>query len=73
MTQPKNPLPIEPAHRTTEALAAIVREKFIDANTPGFIVEFDPEEAEYAGAFIEDALSEEDALASVYDPRNDEA
>jgi hypothetical protein len=72
MTEPKNPLPTEPARRTAEELAAIVRQKFIDLNTPGAIVEFDPEEAEYAGAFIEDALSEEDALAAMYDPRNDD-
>ena len=32
--------------------------------TPGFEVEFDPEEAELAGAFVEDALSEQDALDS---------
>ena len=72
MTEPKNPLPTEPARRTAEELTAIVRQKFIDLNTPGAIVEFDPEEAEYAGAFIEDALSEEDALAAMYDPRNDD-
>ena len=70
MTDPKNPLPTVPARRTAEELAAIVRQKFIDLETPGAIIEFDPEEAEYAGAFIEDALSEEDALASVYDRRS---
>lgn len=41
---------------------AIVREKMIDAMTPGYQVEFDPDEAECAGAFVEDALSEQDAL-----------
>ena len=30
--------------------------------TPGYEVEFDPEEAELAGAFVEDALSEQDAM-----------
>lgn len=44
-----------------------IRDKLIDAWTPGFQVEFDPDEAERAGAFIEDALSEADAAASVDD------
>ena len=43
------------------------RDKLIDAMTPGYQAEFDPEEAERAGAFVEDALSEADALASVVD------
>ena len=47
----------------TEALL----EKLADASTPGYQVEFDPEEAERAGAFIEDALSEEDAMESSVD------
>jgi hypothetical protein len=34
---------------------------------PGAMVEFDPEEAERAGAFVEDALSESDALESSVD------
>jgi hypothetical protein len=42
-------------------------EKLADAMVPGAIVEFDPEEAERAGAFIEDALSEADALESSID------
>ena len=41
-----------------------VREKMADALTPGFQVEFDPDEAERVGAFVEDALSEQDAAAS---------
>lgn len=44
-----------------------IRDKLIDAQTPGFQAEFDPEEAERAGAFPEDALSEADALQSVHD------
>ena len=48
---------------TTEAL----REKLIDALIPGYQVEFDPEEAERAGAFVEDALSEPDAAESSLD------
>jgi len=46
---------------------SLVKEKLIDAMTPGYQVEFDPEEAELAGAFIEDALSEKDALESSID------
>jgi len=42
-------------------------EKLADAATPGFQAEFDPGEAERAGAFREDALSEADALESVFD------
>jgi len=50
----------------TEALL----EKLADASTPGYQVEFDPEEAERAGSFIEDALSEEDAMESSVDLLN---
>ena len=49
-----------------DALAAIL-EKLDDSLTPGFQAEFDPDEAERAGAFIEDALSEADALESSLD------
>lgn len=45
----------------------ILAEKLTDAMVPGAIVEFDPEEAEMAGAFVEDALSESDALESNVD------
>ncbi len=44
-----------------------IRDKLLDAWTPGFQAEFDPDEAERAGAFVEDALSEADAAASVDD------
>jgi hypothetical protein len=44
-----------------------VIEKLQDALTPGYQAEFDPAEAEAAGAFQEDALSEADALASTHD------
>lgn len=47
--------------------ASALREKLIDAMIPGFQVEFDPDEAEKAGAFKEDALSEADALDSGVD------
>jgi hypothetical protein len=51
-----------------EATAAgALREKLVDALTPGYQAEFDPEEAEKAGAFAEDALSESDAMNSTDD------
>lgn len=39
----------------------LIRQKLIDAEIPGAVVGFDPDEAERAGAFVEDALSEADA------------
>jgi hypothetical protein len=44
-----------------------LQRKLQDAMVPGVIVAFDPEEADLVGAFVEDALSEEDALASAVD------
>ena len=48
----------------TANAAAVLYEKLADAMTPGYQAEFDPEEAEQAGAFVEDALSEADAAES---------
>ena len=48
-------------------LDELVTRKLADAETPGAVVEFDPEEAELAGAFQEDALTEEDAIESAVD------
>jgi hypothetical protein len=45
----------------------VIREKLIDALIPGYQAEFSPNEADKAGAFLEDALSEADALSSTYD------
>ena len=45
----------------------VLAEKLTDAMVPGAMVEFDPDEAERAGAFIEDALTEADALESDID------
>lgn len=42
-------------------------EKLDDALNPGYQAEFDPDEAEQAGAFVEDALSERDAAESDID------
>jgi hypothetical protein len=53
-----------PAIDDIEASAAALREKLTDAMTPGYQAEFDPLEAERAGAFQEDALTELDAAAS---------
>lgn len=50
-----------------ETFVGGIAEKLSDMDTPGFEVEFDPEEAEFAGAFIEDALSEEEARESAID------
>jgi len=52
--------------READASEAL-NEKLRDAQIPGFEVEFDPDEAEKAGAFEEDALSEADALESCTD------
>ena len=45
----------------------VITDKLLDAEIPGFQAEFDPLEAEWLGAFKEDALSEEDALDSAID------
>lgn len=44
-----------------------IAEKLSDAAIPGYAVEFDPDEAELAGAFVEDALSEDDAIEGAAD------
>lgn len=59
-------LPSDPGQVANVATDA-VREKLTDALTPGYQAEFDPEEAERAGAFVEDALSEQEALDSQAD------
>ena len=55
--------PVDDYANATEAL----REKMVDALTPGFQVELDPDEAARMGAFTEDALSEQDAQESTED------
>ena len=45
----------------------VLFEKLDDAMTPGYQTEFDPAEAEAVGAFVEDALSESDAVESSAD------
>lgn len=44
-----------------------ISEKLIDLLTPGLNIEFSPDEAVKAGAFVEDALSEDDAQESSLD------
>ena len=63
------PIPHPEAAVSHERMPApdAIREKLIDAMTPGYQAEFDPLEAERAGAFEEDALSEADALDSHVD------
>jgi hypothetical protein len=46
-----------------ELLAA----KLTDAEEPGFMAEFDPDEADHLGAFPEPALNEPDAFGSADD------
>lgn len=46
---------------------SIIRQKLADAQVPGCIVEFDPDEAAHVGAFEDDAISLEDAQASAPD------
>ena len=55
--------PAAPADDAHDGIA-MVDEKLLDALTPGFQAEFDPEEADRVGAFTEDALDEQDALDS---------
>lgn len=45
----------------------VCRGKVCPAFRPGLEVEFDPEEAEQCGAFMEDALSEEEAADASQD------
>jgi len=42
----------------------VLHEKLADLEVPGYAAAFDPDEAERAGAFIEDALSEQEARES---------
>ena len=50
-----------------EVRRQVMAQKLVDAQTPGFQAEFDPDEAELLGAFKEDALSEVEALDSSID------
>lgn len=58
---------VEMAFDSATARAELLNEKMADAMIPGYQAEFDAVEAEQAGAFQEDALSEADALDSNLD------
>lgn len=45
----------------------IVRQKLAQAQIPGCVIEFEPDEAEQVGAFQDDALTLEDVWASAPD------
>ena len=45
----------------------VIAQKVLDLDVPGVEVAFDPDEAEALGAFVETALDEADARASVVD------
>lgn len=57
----------DPGLNDQEKRRQVIDHKLIDAQTPGFQAEFDPDEAEMLGAFREDALNETDALDSSID------
>lgn len=46
---------------------SVIDDKIQDATTPGAQIEFTPDEAQYAGAFSEDAITEQDAITSQID------
>jgi len=48
-------------------LMDVIAEKFEDLVIPGFLLEVSPIEADIMGAFVEDALNEEDAMEAMYD------
>lgn len=62
-----NPSTTEVSTDDEARVAATLHEKLADALIPGFQAEFAPDEAEQAGAFVEDALSEQDAVESGVD------
>ncbi|UJO99210.1 MAG: cytochrome P450 [Nitrosomonas sp.] len=59
--------PIDAETNNPDIQEQVIQEKLLDAEIPGFQAEFDPLEAERLGAFIEEALSEQDALDSTID------
>lgn len=65
MPTPRDPAP--PPDLVGADEPSTVSEKLNDALTPGAEIEFDPDEAEQAGAFEEDALTASDAADSLED------
>jgi hypothetical protein len=58
---------MKPASQHDTDENALMYEKFRDALTPGLHIEFDPDEAHQVGAFVEDALSLDEASDSCLD------
>lgn len=52
---------VEHLRTSEEHSESVIHDKLVDAQTPGFQAECDPDEAERLGAFVEDAISEADA------------
>ena len=48
-------------------LIDVIAEKLDDLVIPGFLIEVSPIEADIMGAFVEDALSEDEAMEAAYD------
>jgi hypothetical protein len=67
MTQEETSAPDDAMSGFGASAASALREKFIDILIPGYEAEFGPDEAEQAGAFVDDALSAEDAAESSLD------
>lgn len=53
--------------RFEDVSKTVLSEKIGDAGIPGAQIEFDPDEADAAGAFHEDAVSAEDAAEASVD------
>ena len=67
MTQQDWIPPTDRAADDAACAAAALRDKLTDILTPGYAAEFDPDEAEQAGAFVEDSLNLQDAADSCMD------
>jgi hypothetical protein len=67
MSTPNSTNPYTDTPDESVELSELVHEKLIDAQAPGFQAQFEADEAELAGAFFEDALTEDDALESAVD------
>jgi hypothetical protein len=73
MPQNDSSAPDDSAPDSEASRAAALHEKFVDILTIGVGAAFDPDEAEQAGAFAEDALSVLDAVESCLDALQDGA
>jgi hypothetical protein len=48
-------------------LIDVISEKLEDLIIPGFLLEVSPDEADIMGAFVEEALNEDEAMEAAYD------